>query len=141
MSTQRSIGVKRAYDPRLPSDGRRILVDRIWPRGLRRSAAELDEWCKDIAPSTALRRWYGHAAARFGELRDRYLLELDDPAHAEALAHLQALTRDHRLTLLTATKDLDTSHATVLAEWLRASAGHRSADEADLPHQPARRKD
>src|SRR5207244_8675114 len=87
MNTQHSISVKRAYDPRLPSDGRRILIDRLWPRGLKTSAAELDEWCKDIAPSTALRQWYGHAAARFGEFRARYLLELDDPAHAEAAAH------------------------------------------------------
>jgi uncharacterized protein YeaO (DUF488 family) len=115
------IDIKRAYDPPLPLDGRRILVDRLWPRGLSKRNAYLDEWCKDIAPTPLLRHWYGHDPARFEEFRERYLSELDDGVHAQPLAHLRALTTGVRVTLLTATKDLSLSHARVLAERLAAS--------------------
>jgi uncharacterized protein YeaO (DUF488 family) len=115
------ISVKRIYQARRPYDGLRILVDRVWPRGLTSSAADLDEWCKDIAPSIALRRWYEHTVSRFPEFRDRYLNELDDPAHTEALSHLCTLTGEDRLTLLTA-NDLYTGHALVLAQRLSVPA-------------------
>jgi uncharacterized protein YeaO (DUF488 family) len=125
MADEWLIDVRRVYDPPDADDGHRALVDRIWPRGLTKHAAAIDEWCRDIAPSTELRRWYDHDPDRFPIFRNRYLSELDDRDHAEALAHLQALT-DARLTLLTATRDLGISHARVLAErlsWGRARHG------------------
>lgn len=112
------IEVRRVYDPPRPDDGYRVLVDRIWPRGLKKSAAALDEWCRDVAPSTELRHWYGHDPQRFAAFRDRYLAELRDDERAAALAHLRSLT-DRRLTLLTATKDVEISQAQVLLELLR----------------------
>ena len=121
MTGNHSIRVGRVYDPRSAADELRILVDRIWPRGLSKDSADLDQWCKDIAPSTELRRWYGHVPSRFRDFRDRYLTELEDPEHAAALAQLRSLARHHDLTLLTATRALETSQATVLAEYLRSS--------------------
>jgi uncharacterized protein YeaO (DUF488 family) len=114
------IRVARVYEKRSAGEELRILVDRIWPRGLSKDSADLDVWCKDIAPSTELRRWYGHVPSRFREFRERYLSELRDPAHAAALAQLRSMARQHDLTLLTAVKDLGASHATVLAEHLRS---------------------
>ncbi len=111
------IEVRRIYDPPTSDDGYRALVDRLWPRGLAKSRAAIDEWCRDIAPSAELRRWYGHEQERFPAFRDRYLAELDDDGHAGALAQLLTRSRG-RLTLLTATRDLDLSHARVLAERL-----------------------
>lgn len=122
MAEECTIDVRRVYDPPDPDDGYRCLVDRMWPRGLTKTAAAIDEWCRDIAPSSDLRRWYGHDPARFSAFRDRYLTELDDPDHAAALTHLRTLT-SNRLTLLTATRDPGISHARVLAErlsWGRA---------------------
>lgn len=120
------IDVRRVYDPPQPDDGYRVLVDRIWPRGLRKADAAVDEWCREIAPSTELRRWYGHEPDRFAAFRTRYLAELDDAEHSAALARL----REHagtRLTLLTATRDLGISHARVLAERLSADRPDGSA--------------
>jgi uncharacterized protein YeaO (DUF488 family) len=96
-----------------------VLVDRIWPRGLTRAKAALDEWCKDVAPSDELRKWYGHDPARFEEFGRRYRLELQDPKRAEALAHLRAVAKDRPLTLLTATRQADISEAAVLATLLQ----------------------
>jgi uncharacterized protein YeaO (DUF488 family) len=100
MAEERRIDVRRVYDPPHPDDGYRTLVDRIWPRGLTRTAAAIDEWRRDIAPSTELRHWYGHHPDRFPAFRDRYRSELDDHHHATALSHLHALSST-RLTLLT----------------------------------------
>lgn len=116
------IEVHRIYEPPNPDDGYRVLVDGIWPRGLTKAAAALDEWCRDIAPSAALRRWYRHDPNRFLTFRDRYLTELREPVRAGALARFRARS-DMRQTLLTATRDLDLSHARVLAEFLSASRG------------------
>jgi uncharacterized protein YeaO (DUF488 family) len=116
--TDDGIEVARVYDPPAAGQGRRVLVDRIWPRGIGKADARWDEWCRDIAPTTELRRWYAHRADRFEEFRRRYLDELEDTEHAGALAHLEALARQGRLTLLTATKNLTLSHAGVLAERL-----------------------
>jgi len=85
-----AIRVRRVYDAPSPDDGARVLVDRIWPRGLRKDAARLDEWAKDVAPSTGLRTWYGHDPAKFGEFRRRYLGELSGGAERTALEHLRA---------------------------------------------------
>jgi uncharacterized protein YeaO (DUF488 family) len=117
MST--GIRVRRVYDDPSPDDGARVLVDRVWPRGLRKDAAQLDEWAKDVAPSTELRTWYRHDPAKFDDFRRRYTAELAEPGPREALARLRALATDKPVTLLTATKDLDLSQAAVLAGLLR----------------------
>jgi len=114
----RRVHVRRVYDPPGPADGHRVLVDRLWPRGLAKSAAALDEWLRAVAPSDELRRWYGHEVGKFTEFRDRYLAELGTPERAEALAHLRELADPGPLTLLTATKDVEHSQAAVLAERL-----------------------
>jgi uncharacterized protein YeaO (DUF488 family) len=106
------IGIKRVYDPPEPSDGMRILIDRLWPRGVAKDKLALDRWAKELAPSNELRRWYGHDPARFAEFRRRYLAELKG-VHGE-LAELRAAVRGRTATLLTATRELDLSHATVL---------------------------
>ncbi|WP_431032444.1 DUF488 domain-containing protein [Streptomyces sp. P6-2-1] len=113
------VRVRRAYDPAEAADGQRVLVDRLWPRGLSKERAHVDEWLKSVAPSTALRRWYGHDPARFDEFAERYRAELADPAREEALARLRGLAADGPLTLLTATKDLAHAHTFVLARALK----------------------
>jgi len=114
-----NIRVQRVYDSPSAADGARVLVDRIWPRGLRKDAAHLDRWAKDVAPSTELRTWYGHDPAKFGEFRHRYAAELAEPGRCEALDQLRELAADGTLTLLTATRELDLSQAAVLAELLQ----------------------
>lgn len=112
------IRVRRVYDPPEPDDGRRVLVDRLWPRGLSKQRAHLDEWCKQVAPSTDLRRWYGHDPERFAEFARRYRAELADPERAVALDGLRGLAARGPLTLLTATKRSDLSEAEVLSHLL-----------------------
>ena len=114
--------VRRVYEPAEPDDGQRVLVDRLWPRGLSKERARLDQWCKAIAPSNELRKWYGHDPIRYAEFARRYRAELDDPERAAALAQLRELTVDGRLTLLTATKRSDISEAAVLADLLGAGS-------------------
>ena len=94
-------------------------VGRLWPRGLSKGAAALDEWAKAVAPSDELRRWYGHEPDRFAAFRERYGAELQAPERADALAHLRQLADSGPLTLLTATRDVEHSQAAVLAERLR----------------------
>jgi len=113
------IRVRRVYDEPSAEDGARVLVDRVWPRGLRKDAARLDEWAKDVAPSTELRTWYHHDPAKFGEFRQRYAAELEQPGPREALSRLRTLAAGKPVTLLTATRDLDLSQAAVLAGLLR----------------------
>jgi uncharacterized protein YeaO (DUF488 family) len=120
------VRVRRVYDEPDPDDGARVLVDRIWPRGLTKDAAHLSEWCKQIAPSTQLRTWYGHDAARYTEFHRRYVTELEEPERATALNHLRDLAGQGNLTLLTATKQPDLSQASVLAELLTQLAGGQS---------------
>ena len=117
--TKRQVEVRRVYDEVPARPGYRVLVDRLWPRGLSRQAARLDEWCKEAAPSSDLRKWYGHQPERFEEFRRRYLAELGDDAHADAVRHLEEVAAQGPLVLLTATKDLDRSGAEVLGEHLR----------------------
>jgi uncharacterized protein YeaO (DUF488 family) len=109
------VRVRRVYDEPEDNDGVRVLVDRIWPRGMTKAKAALDEWCKDVAPSTELRKWYSHDPAKFEEFTRRYGAELEQVERAQALQHLRELAADRRLTLLTASKDVDISEATVLA--------------------------
>ena len=114
------VQVRRVYEEPEPEDGTRVLVDRIWPRGLTRAKAALNEWCKDVAPSDDLRKWYGHDPGRFEEFGRRYRVELQGPRQAEALSHLRGLAKDRRLTLLTGTRQPEISEAAVLAALLRA---------------------
>jgi len=114
-STAAHVRIGRVYDPPSADDGARVLVDRIWPRGLRKDAARLDEWAKDVAPSTELRTWYGHDPAKFDEFRRHYVAELAAPGQCEALARLRARAANGPVTLLTATRELDISQAAVLA--------------------------
>ena len=119
MTATTDVRVRRVYDPPDPADGQRVLVDRLWPRGLSKSAAALDEWVKAVAPSDELRRWYGHEASKFPAVRERYQAELLAPERADALAHLRQLAGSGPLTLLTATRDVEHSQAAVLAARLR----------------------
>ena len=116
------VRVRRVYDEPSAADGTRVLVDRVWPRGLRKDALRLDDWAKDVAPSADLRKWYGHDPAKFDEFRQRYLGELAGSAQRAALARLRALAAPGRpLTLLTATRDVEHSQAAVLARLLNQS--------------------
>ncbi|MGH8963013.1 MAG: DUF488 domain-containing protein [Jatrophihabitantaceae bacterium] len=114
------VQVKRIYDEPSPADGRRVLVDRVWPRGVSKERAALDLWCKDIAPSTELRKWYSHDRDKRAEFARRYRAELRSGAGAEALQDLRAT--DGPLTLLTATHEVDLSQAAVLADVLGSDA-------------------
>lgn len=116
--TQADVQIRRVYDPPEPDDGQRVLVDRLWPRGISKERAHLDDWCKAVAPSTELRKWYAHDPERFDEFARRYRAELGEPERSAALAQLQDLAGHGRLTLLTAAKRSDISEATVLADML-----------------------
>lgn len=120
----KQITYRRVYEETSRRDGKRVLVDRVWPRGLRKEQAQLDEWLREVAPSTELRSWYGHQPSRYREFRRRYRAELADSGHRTAARHLRDLAERHNVTLLTATRDVDHSQAAVLAEWLTdGSAG------------------
>lgn len=118
MTQQGHVQVRRIYDPPAADDGYRVLVDRLWARGVSKERAHLNEWCKDVAPSTDLRKWYNHDPERFAEFAQRYRTELHDPDHATAFAHLRELAQSGTLTLLTAAKRSDISEAQVLADLL-----------------------
>ena len=117
------VRVARVYDEPIKGAGSRILVDRLWPRGLSKQRADLDEWCKDVAPSSALREWYGHDVDRFAEFARRYRAELCDDAHVGAVEHLRQLAQHQPIVVLTATKDIQISGAAVLADQLRGRSG------------------
>jgi uncharacterized protein YeaO (DUF488 family) len=125
-SQARLIGIKRVYEKASDGDGLRILIDRLWPRGLSKAALKLDAWPRVLAPSTSLRKWYGHDPPLFAEFRRRYRDELGE--HNDELAALRAMIKGRRATLLTATRELGLSHAEVLREILeersRAKSGH-----------------
>ena len=114
------VNTVRVYDAVRPDDGTRVLVDRLWPRGIRKDDPRVGRWLKNIAPSTDLRVWYGHDPAKFDEFAGRYTVELDQPDGAAALAELRALAAAGPVTLVTATKVLDLSHLAVLARLLEA---------------------
>jgi uncharacterized protein YeaO (DUF488 family) len=112
--------VARVYEKPGDTEGARILVDRLWPRGVSKVAAGLDEWCKAVAPSNELREWYGHEPGKYDEFVERYRRELADPERAAALDRLREWHQRGPVTLLTATKQAGISHAAVLAGILRA---------------------
>ncbi|MGC8498464.1 MAG: DUF488 domain-containing protein [Acidimicrobiales bacterium] len=121
-----AVVVTRIYgDPGRGAGDVRVLVDRLWPRGITRAAADLDEWARDAAPSPELRRWYAHDEARFDEFRQRYELELREAPAVLAVTHLADLAVSSRLVLITATRDLARSSARVLADELARVAAAR----------------
>ena len=109
-----NIALKRAYDEPAASDGTRVLVDRLWPRGLSQERAHIDLWLKEIAPSTELRRWYGHDPEKFAEFRKRYEAELAAAPAKDALAQLHEMAQRGPLTLVFAAHDSEHSNAAVL---------------------------
>ena len=111
------VRLKRAYDPAAPTDGYRVLIDRLWPRGVSREQAKLDEWEKELAPSTELRQWFGHDPGRFEEFRRRYIEELR--SQRPRLTALRRRARDGTLTLVYSAHDTEHNDAVVLAEILR----------------------
>jgi uncharacterized protein YeaO (DUF488 family) len=124
-----SVRLKRAYEPPAPTDGYRVLIDRLWPRGVARANARVDEWARELAPSTELRRWFGHDPARFAEFRQRYVEELS--AEEEKLRELRGRARNTTLTLVYGARDTEHNDAVVLAELLRAETLPTSAEEKD----------
>lgn len=113
------IWLRRAYDGPGRQDGTRVLVDRIWPRGVRKDEAAIDLWLKDLAPSTELRRWFGHDPARWDEFRRRYHRELQ--GRPEALEQLRALARQGRVTLVYGARDQRHNNAVALKEYLEGA--------------------
>ena len=127
MTADHEIELRRVYDSARRDEDHRVLVDRLWPRGVSKAEAALDEWLKDVAPSTELRRWYGHDVERFEEFARRYRAELLEPPASVGIDHLFELSRSRTVTLLTATRDVGHSGAFVLLEVLadRASVSGR----------------
>ena len=113
-----SVSLKRAYEPPAATDGKRILVDRIWPRGLTKDKAKIDLWLKDVAPSTELRKWFGHEPERWSEFRTRYRAELENNP---ALKELKELVRNTKATLVYAAKDETHNNAVALREVLESA--------------------
>lgn len=124
----KEVRARRVYDAPEAADGRRVLVDRLWPRGLAKEAAHVDEWLKAVAPSSELRRWYGHDPARFADFCQRYGDELREPDAARALLHLREVAARVTVTLLTASRDLEHSQAAYLAGRLREYQEQAAAD-------------
>jgi uncharacterized protein YeaO (DUF488 family) len=112
------VSIARVYDDIPANQRHRILVDRLWPRGIAKSTAPIDEWCKDIAPSPELRKWYSHESAKFAEFGDRYRAELAEPPASAALTRLRGLAHSQGLVLVTAVRDVSESSAAILQEVL-----------------------
>ena len=112
------IALKRVYDEPEPGDGTRVLVDRLWPRGLSKERAHIDLWLKEIAPSNELRKWFGHDPEKFSEFRHRYVAELASETGQEAVAKLRDMARRELVTLLFAAHDTEHNNAVVLRDLL-----------------------
>lgn len=112
------VQIKRAYDDPAEGDGYRVLVDRLWPRGIKKEVLAVDEWCKDVAPSTELRTWFDHGPAKFDEFSQRYQAELSESSAGQEL--LARAAEAGRLTLVYAAKDPEINHAKVLKGYLQA---------------------
>ncbi len=129
-----AVKVRRVYELAEGDEGYRVLVDRLWPRGVKAVAGLFDEWPKDVAPSSELRRWYGHDPAKYEEFARRYRAELELPPGRDALASLVARAARGPVTLLTATKDVGRSGAQVLADVIAGKlAGTRPAPGPTVP--------
>ena len=114
-----ALKIKRFYDTPEDSDGKRILVDRLWPRGVAKAKARIDEWLKEIAPSNQLRQWYSHKPERWEEFQKRYYEELQSVEKQELLKHLKSLARQGTVTLLFTTKETERNNAVALANVLK----------------------
>ncbi|WP_374969578.1 DUF488 domain-containing protein [Terrabacter sp. BE26] len=123
MGREQDVRLARVYEAPSPDDGRRVLVDRLWPRGVRKDDPRVDEWLRDVAPSNELRRWYGHEPSLFEEFARRYRGELAEPIGAKALERVRGLVEAGRVTLVTATREPAISHLTVLARLLTETDG------------------
>lgn len=117
------IKVKRGYDPAGPGDGRRFLVDRLWPRGVKKEALQIEGWIKEVAPSDSLRRWFGHEPKRWEGFRQRYFAELD--GKPEGLEPLLKAARQGDITLLFSARDAEHNNAVVLKEYIENKLGGR----------------
>ena len=115
------VRLKRAYEPPAADDGTRILVDRLWPRGVKKTGAAIDEWMKEIAPSTALRKWFGHDSARWPEFRRRYKSEIRE--HPDELQRLRTLAQHGRITLVFAAHDETHNNAVAIRDLLLGPGG------------------
>lgn len=127
MSSTDGLRVRRVYDPREDGDGTRVLVDRLWPRGVSKDRAAIDRWLKDITPSDELRSWYheDRSETRYDSFVDRYRAELADPAHTAAVDELVRLVRDGGpVTLVTAVKDVPHSHVPVIVDQVEHALHH-----------------
>lgn len=121
--------LSRIYDD--TTGGYKVLVDRLWPRGISKKDAALDEWLKDAAPTAELRKWYGHEPDRFVEFKRRYTAELSRSPARQAVDHILAIARTEKVILLTATRDVEHSAAQVLLEYLHNATPHHRAKEVD----------
>ena len=115
--------LKRVYEPPDATDGMRVLVDRLWPRGLAKLDGKVDEWLREVAPSPELRRWFGHKPERFAEFRECYRAELTDVAHELAVTRLHEWTAEGTVTLLYSARDILHNHALVLYGFLTEDKG------------------
>jgi uncharacterized protein YeaO (DUF488 family) len=122
------VKLKRAYEPAAPADGTRILIDRLWPRGVKKTDAAIDQWVKDIAPSTALRKWFGHEPERWAEFRRRYAAEVRQ--HPEQLSRLRALARQGSITLVFSAHDEAHNDAVALRKLLLGRETNRRGERA-----------
>ena len=111
------VKIKRVYDPASREDGKRIYVDRLWPRGMKKEEVKMDEWLKEISPSDALRKWFGHDPSRYGEFKKRYTKELK--ANSEVLERIKSEAKKKAVTLLFSAKDTEHNNAAVLRDLLR----------------------
>lgn len=114
------LGTKRVYEKRNPSDGKRILVDRLWPRGLTREEAAIDEWMKDLAPSDELRKWFGHEPEKWAEFRQKYTQELNAPDKVRLLDKLASMAKAGNVTMVYAARDTEHNNAKVLEEVMQS---------------------
>ncbi len=113
------LAIKRIYDPAESVDGYRVLIDRLWPRGIAKAEANLDEWNKDVSPTGSLRVWFGHKSENFPLFRERYIAELDDSPAAKAFAaRCKQLLQSQNVTLLYGARDPQCNHAVILRDWL-----------------------
>ncbi|MCG5461618.1 DUF488 family protein [Micromonospora sp. MED01] len=136
---ERQVRLRRVYDDPSPDDDARVLVDRVWPRALTKAAVHLDEWA-DIAPSTQLRRWYGHQPERYNEFRGRYLIELREAQPAAIVDRLRKLARTGPVTMPTPTNEVEHSQAAVLIDLLRETrTAHDPAPDAAGTARPDHR--
>lgn len=110
------VKIKRIYDPASPDDGKRIYIDRLWPRGMKKEEVKIDEWLKEISPSGTLRKWFGHDPSKYEEFKRRYMKELEK--HSEILERIKKEAKKEPVTLLFSAKDVEHNNATVMEELL-----------------------